>query len=88
MYKYNQNKNEIIVKYLNESFIDLKNTISSKKVPENEYLNKAVNAVKKIHNFNKQQKGKGLPRILALRPSDFGKCIKILTPKKCFKYYQ
>ena len=35
-YEDNRNKNDIIVKYLNESLIDLKNSINSKQLPENE----------------------------------------------------
>ena len=35
-YEENRNKNDIIVKYLNESLIDLKNSINSKQLPENE----------------------------------------------------
>ena len=68
----------MIVKYLNESLIELRNNINMKKIPENENPKKVVNTenenpkkqpimLKKILNFNKQQKGKE---------------IKILTPKK------
>ena len=47
--------------------IDLRNAIIRKKIPENENPNKIVKIVKKILEFNKQQKDKG---------------IKILTPKQ------
>ena len=75
LYKFNQNKNDTIVKYLNESLIDLGNSINSKNIPENENLKKVVNIVDKILEFNKEQKGKR--RLL-----DLAECIKILTPKQ------
>ena len=46
----NQIKNDQTVKHVNESLIEMN--------PENETLNKAINFVDKILNFNKQQKGK------------------------------
>lgn len=46
----NQIKNDKTVKHVNESLIEMN--------PENENLNKAINFVDKILNFNKQQKGK------------------------------
>ena len=46
----NQIKNDKTVKHVNESLIEM--------TPENETLNKAINFVDKILNFNKQQKGK------------------------------
>ena len=46
----NQIKNDKTVKHVNESLIEMN--------PENETLNKAINFVVKILNFNKQQKGK------------------------------
>ena len=46
----NQIKNGKTVKHVNESLIEMN--------PENETLNKAINFVDKILNFNKQQKGK------------------------------
>ena len=60
-------KNDTIVKYINESLIDLRNSIDGEKIPENENPKKVVDIVEKILDFNKQQKGKG---------------IKILTPKQ------
>ena len=47
--------------------INLRNSINSKEIPENENLKKVVYFVEKILDFIKQQKGKG---------------IKILTPKQ------
>ena len=67
LYVEKQNKNEIIVKYLAESLIDLRNSINSKEIPGNENPIKAVNIVEKIFDFNKQQKEEE---------------IKILTPKQ------
>ena len=55
--------------------IDSGNAIVRKKIPENKNPNKTVNIVRKILNFNKQQKGKGLP-------SDVATQLKILTPKQ------
>ena len=46
--------------------INLRNSINSKEIPENENLKKIANIVE-ILDFNKQQRGKG---------------IKILTPKQ------
>ena len=40
LHEDNQNKNNIIVKYLNESLINLKNFINSKEIPDNEYPKK------------------------------------------------
>ena len=60
----NQSKSDMIVKYLNESLIDLKNSINSKEIPENKNPKKIVNIVEKSLGFNKQQKGKGI-KILA-----------------------
>ena len=51
--------------------IDFKKYIKTKKIPKIENLNKILNTVEKILNFNKQQIGKGLPSDLA----------RILTPK-------
>ena len=47
--------------------IDLRNTIIKTQISQNENLNKIVDIVEKILNFNKQHKGKG---------------IKILSPKQ------
>ena len=52
----NQSKSDMIVKYLNESLIDLKNSINSKEIPENKNPKKIVNIVEKSLGFNKQQK--------------------------------
>ena len=73
----------MVVKYLNESLIDLRNNTSTIEIPENENPKKVVYIVEKILDFNKQQKGEGLRGMLAYRPSDFDrKHIKILTPKQ------
>ena len=47
--------------------IDLRNSIIRKEILENENLNKIVDIVEKVLDFNKKQKSKG---------------IKILTPKQ------
>ena len=61
--------------------IDLRNSINSKEIQKNQ--KKVVNIVEKIFDFNKQNKGIGLPLHLArvAKVSD-RKCIKILTPKQ------
>ena len=41
--------------------IDLRNSINSKKIDENENLKKVVNIVEKILDFNTQQRGKEHP---------------------------
>ena len=40
--------------------IDLRSSINSKEIPENENPKKVVNIVEKVLDFNKQQKGKGI----------------------------
>ena len=45
LYEDNQNKNAKIVKNINESLINLRNSINSKEIPENENLKKIVNIV-------------------------------------------
>ena len=50
-----QVKNKQLV---NNELIDLRNTINKKELSENENLNKIVDIVEKIINFDKQQKGK------------------------------
>ena len=65
----------IIVKYLKKLLIDLRNSVNSKEIPENENPKKVINIVEKILDFNKQQKFKW-------RPSDLAKHLKILTPKQ------
>ena len=46
----------MIVKYLNEPLIDLRNSISSKRIPEIENQEKVINIYEKILDFNKQVK--------------------------------
>ena len=57
LYEDNENKNDIVVKYLNESLINLRNSINSNEIPENENPKKVVNIVETILDINKQQKG-------------------------------
>ena len=57
----------MVVKYLNESLIGLRNNINIKEIPENKNPKKIVSIVEKILDFNKQQKDKG---------------IKMLSPKQ------
>ena len=55
--------------------IDLRNAIIIEANPENENPNKIIDIAGKTHNFNKQQKGKGLP--LYVYRSE----LKTLSPK-------
>ena len=75
LYEENENKNDIVVKYLNESLINLRNSINSNEIPENENPKKVVNIVETILHINKQQKG-------VWRTLGLAKRIKILTPKQ------
>ena len=63
--------------------IDLKNSTIKIEFSENENLNKIVDVVEKILDFNKQQKSKGRPSDLArvAKVSDRPH-MKILTPKQ------
>ena len=63
LYNSNQNINDEIVKHINDLLIELKKDINIKKFPENENPNKIFDIFKKILDFNKQQKGNGLPRM-------------------------
>ena len=58
LYEGYQNKDETAITYLNESLINLRNSINSKKIVENKNPKKVVIYVAKILEFNKQQKGK------------------------------
>ena len=62
LYNSNQNVNGKIVKYINDSLIDIKRDINTNKIPKNKNPNKIVNIIEKILNFNKQQKVKGFLR--------------------------
>ena len=55
-YSSKQNINNEIVKHINVALIELKKDINRKNIPKNENPEKIV---KKILNFNNQQKGKG-----------------------------
>ena len=50
-----------IVKNINDSLINLRSSINRKKIPENESLKNIVNIAEKTLDFNKKQKGNGLP---------------------------
>ena len=75
LHNSNRNINDKIVKHVNDALVALKKDINIKQIPENENANRIVNIVERILDFNKQQKGKGLP-------SDLVKHTKILTPKQ------
>ena len=64
LHEDNQNKNDKIVKNINESLINLINFINSKDTSENKNPKKIVNIVEKTLDFNKQQKCKRLPMLL------------------------
>ena len=67
LYDRDEIKNNEIIKNINNGMIELRNSINSKEILENENPEKVVNIVEKIIDFNKTQKSKGL---------------KILTPKQ------
>ena len=85
LYNSNQNINDEIVKHINDTLIELKTRYYQKKNIENENPNRIVDIVEKILNFNKQQKGKGLARMLALHPSDLV-CIGKVSDCKVFDH--
>ena len=58
LYEDYQNKDETTITYLNESLINLRNSINSKKIVQNKNPKKVVIYVAKLLEFNKQQKGK------------------------------
>ena len=60
-----QNKNEKLLTNINNGLTDLRNDINRKEIPENENPKKLADIVEKIVDFNKQQRGKGLPSDLA-----------------------
>ena len=60
--------------------VELKNTIDWKEVPKNQSPEKVVDIVEEILNFNKQQKGKGIPWDLA-KVFDC-RNLRILNPKQ------
>ena len=64
----NQAKSEQLVNSINDVFIDLRNAINRKEISENENSNKIVDIVKKIVDFNKQQKSKGIEILNNLTP--------------------
>ena len=78
-----QNKNEKLVNNANKGLIDLRNDMNRKKIPENENPKKVADNLKKILDFNTQDKR--LPRKLPSRPSDLAKQLKIFTPKQMFQ---
>ena len=55
------------MKHLNESLIDLRNSVNSKEIPENGNPGKIIDIVEKIHDFNKQQKCRGLKILTSKR---------------------
>ena len=76
-----QNKNEkVVYNYnINNRLTDLRININKKEIAENENWKKEADIVEKILEFNKLQKGNGIP-------SDFDRTQpKILTPKKMFQ---
>ena len=59
-----QAKNEQLLKNINDGFINLRNAVIRKELPENENSYKTVDTVEKIFNFNKQQNAKGIEEII------------------------
>ena len=83
LYNSNQNINNEIVKQINDSLTELKNNIRRKRIPENENINKIIDIIKKILDFNKQQKVKGLPCMLAPRTSDLARVARVAKVSDC-----
>ena len=82
----NKSRNDEIVKHINDALIEWEKDIDRKKVTKNENLNKIVDIVEKIFDFNKQQKSKGLLSDLAGVTKFFDHSnLKILTPKQMFQ---
>ena len=70
--------NEKIVNSVN-ALIDLRNAVQKKEIPNNENLEKVIDIVEEIFNFDKQQKGKGL------RLNFDCANLEILSPKQTLK---
>ena len=77
LYEDEQNENDKIVKNLNKSLINLRNSINGKEVPKNENPNKIFDIVEKILGFNKQQKCKGRPGMPVSCPSNLARVAKV-----------
>ena len=58
LYDNDEIKNDEIIKNINNRLIELRNSINSKEIPENENPKKVVNIVEKIIDFSKKQKGR------------------------------
>ena len=60
LYNANKTKIEKLVNNANDALIDLRHLVNRKEMPENENPDKVFDIVEEIHNFNKNQKVKGL----------------------------
>ena len=58
LYDNDEIKNDEIIKNINNRLIELRNSINSKEIPENENPKKVVNIVEKIIDFSKKRKGR------------------------------
>ena len=67
--------------------IELKKDINTKKIPKNENPNKIADIVVKVLDFNKKQKGKGLPQMLASRSWDLAPVAKVSDRKVSNRKY-
>ena len=56
LYNSDEIKDDEIIKNINNRLIELRNSINSKEIPENENPKKVVNIVEKIIGFNKKAK--------------------------------
>ena len=59
----NKVKNGETIKHINNALTELKNSINRNEISKNESPEKIVDIVEKNLGFNKQQKGKGRPRM-------------------------
>ena len=78
-YYADKTRNKKIVNNANNTLIELRSAVNRSKIFNNGNPEKVIDIVEEIVNFNKQEKGKGLPL----------KCdrekLKILTPKQMFQ---
>ena len=69
-------KNEQLVNNINDELTDFRNAITKKEITESENPNIILDIVENISDFNKQQKDKGRPCMLASRPSDLARIVR------------
>ena len=88
----NETTNKKIVNHINNIWIDLRNNVDKKEILEIENSDNVIDIIKKMFNFNKPQKGKGikilqrLPIALAqVKEGDTSKYLLNEFFKSCFR---